>query len=286
MTENYYITNLRLFKEQLSPYMDNLTKFRNKEIHSVKLVNSKVDFPSLQVKVEGKQLFLHSKYNPLQEAERLANQLDSNVEGKEHIIFFGIGLGYHIEQIMKKYPQKKFTMIEPNSEVFVRFLESRPLHQFPLNNLFALYVSSDQISLEQFIAALSLQIKDDAYIYVLPSYERIFREDVIQFYKIYEAALKMTKSSVAATQAFGKRWVINSLMNLPTTLTTQNILEKKMYFEGKPIIIAAAGPSLYEDMEHLRYIKENGLAYIFAVGSANKAFIEHDLIPDAVVTAT
>lgn len=73
-------------------------------------------------------------------------------------------------------------------------------------------------------------------------------------------------------------------MNLPTTLTTQNILEKKMCFEGKPIIIAAAGPSLYEDMEHLRYIKENGLAYIFAVGSANKAFIAHDLIPDAVVT--
>lgn len=55
-------------------------------------------------------------------------------------------------------------------------------------------------------------------------------------------------------------------------------------FEGKPAIIVAAGPSLSEEFEHLKFIKENGLAYIFSVGSAINALIEHGIYPDAACT--
>src|SRR5690606_34518616 len=70
-----------------------------------------------------------------------------------------------------------------------------------------------------------------------------------------------------------------------TTLSTLNILaDKKHVFQDKPVLLVAAGPSLADEYDNLRYIKEHGLAYIFAVGSANRALIANEILPDAVVT--
>lgn len=90
--------------------------------------------------------------------------------------------------------------------------------------------------------------------------------------------------SLRAEAFFGKRWVLNSLMNLRETLRTPSIFSKQSFFSGKPVIIASAGPSLHEEYDRLRYIKEKGLAYIVAVGSANKALVANDILPHAVCT--
>ena len=277
--------NITIFNDKLQPYLEVLEQTgTNKELNDYILIDSKADVPTIQVERDGRKLFIHSKYNPLNEAKKIATDLENEISDKGYIIFFGVGLGYHIEEVMTKYPQKKYVIIEPEPELFYRFLQSRTLQQFPVANLSGLYLPSERISLEQFITTLVSQVKGDAHICVLPSYERLFQEKVTVFYETYQQALKSTRSSVVTTRAFSKRWIINSIMNAPTTLTTQNILEKKAYFQGKPIIIASAGPSLKEDMEQLKYIKENGLAYIFAVGSANKAFISEGIKPDAVLT--
>ncbi|MFG0216190.1 motility associated factor glycosyltransferase family protein, partial [Brevibacillus porteri] len=52
-------------------------------------------------------------------------------------------------------------------------------------------------------------------------------------------------------------------------------------FRDKPAIIVAAGPSLNDEYENLRKIKEEGLAYIFSVGSAINALISNGIYPDA-----
>ena len=61
-------------------------------------------------------------------------------------------------------------------------------------------------------------------------------------------------------------------------------MEKKGQFKGKPAMLVAAGPSLNEEIENIRYIKENGLAYIFSVGSAINTLIYHNIYPDAACT--
>ncbi len=74
-------------------------------------------------------------------------------------------------------------------------------------------------------------------------------------------------------------------MNLPGTFKHENIiLHKKKFFKNKPVILVSAGPSLDEDLENLRIIKEQGLAYIFAVGSAAKVLILNNIFPDAMCT--
>lgn len=75
------------------------------------------------------------------------------------------------------------------------------------------------------------------------------------------------------------------MKNFGEVLNTPNILlEKKGEFKDKPAIIVAAGPSLNEEIENIRYIKENGLAYIFSVGSAVNTLVYHNIYPDAATT--
>ncbi|MEK4711626.1 6-hydroxymethylpterin diphosphokinase MptE-like protein [Sporosarcina sp. FSL K6-5500] len=277
--------NAKRIETKLQPFIQQLEQqLGNVDFQNYLLVDTRMGVPTLEIEQEGKNVFLHSKYNPIQESEKVAKDYENSIADKEHIIFFGVGLGYHIEEIMSQYPEKKFTLIETNPTIFVRFLESRSLNKFPFNQMSSLYIHSEEVSLGNFLTLLSLQLKGNASVVVFPAYERLFEKEVNQFYKDYREALKVIQSSVVATGAFGKRWVLNSLMNVPTTLSTQNIKEKAIYFRGKPVIIVSAGPSLYEDLSQLKHIKDNGLAYLFAVGSANKALLSYDITPDAVLT--
>jgi len=277
--------NVKRIGVKLNPFLTQLERYReNKDSENFLLFDTKAHVPTLQINRGGKKVFLHSKYNPIQEVDGIAIEYEESIADKEHIIFFGVGLGYHLEEIMSQYPDKKFTLIETNPTIFVRFLESRSLNKFPFKQMSSLYIHNEDVSLVNFLTLLSLQLKGDASIVVFPAYERLFEKEVIQFYKDYRESLKVTQSNVVATQVFGRRWVLNSLMNVPTTLSTQHIREKAIHFKGKPIIIVSAGPSLYEDLDQLKHIKDNRLAYLFAVGSANKALLSYDITPDAVLT--
>ncbi|HHY21668.1 MAG TPA: DUF115 domain-containing protein, partial [Bacilli bacterium] len=72
----------------------------------------------------------------------------------------------------------------------------------------------------------------------------------------------------------------------PEVVQTPNFLQDvdRKYFEGKPALIVAAGPSLNDEIEHIRKIKEQGLAYIFTVGSAINSLVHAGIYPDAAFT--
>src|SRR5690625_3728345 len=212
--------NLQYFKHVISPYIDELERVQEEE-GKFQLAESRKDVPTLKVNHAGREFFLHSKYDPLKEAERIASQVEEEIADKQYILFVGVGLGYHIEQLLTRYPNKNCIIIEPHAEVFARFLESRSLRSFPANQVKALHIQSNQMSLRQFLTSISADIRGNATIVVLHAYERIFKTEVETFFTTYQEALKMTMSSVIASKAFGKRWVINSLRNIPKTLTTE-----------------------------------------------------------------
>ena len=62
--------------------------------------------------------------------------------------------------------------------------------------------------------------------------------------------------------------VSNEVLSIPNIL-----MEKKGEFKKKPAIIVAAGRSLNEEIENIRHVIDNGLSYIFSVGSAINTLI-------------
>ncbi|MED3841871.1 6-hydroxymethylpterin diphosphokinase MptE-like protein [Geobacillus stearothermophilus] len=156
--------------------------------------------------------------------------------------------------------------------------------EWPLHRLRYLYVETDEESRRQFFAEFANALETNVGLVALPSYERIFVDQYRQFVRQFQDILQSKRINLATEFAFGKRWTLNSLMNLPTTLRSPSIFSRKEHFRSKPVLLVVAGPSLQEEYDNLRYIKEKGLAYIFAVGSANRALVANGILPDAVCT--
>lgn len=246
---------------------------------------SRAGNPTLKLDIAGKTQYIHSKYDPEKEAERLMSQLEG-VENSKHILFIGCGLGYHIQKFTEQYPNMKFSIYEPNEEVLVSYLSNRKLNDLPLSNLGTIFTGNDESELYQELAILLQSSNSQLRVYTLPVYESLYGDQIKVIMKKTLESLKDKRSALVTNLSFQKRWTVNSIKNFPTVLQTPNILHDidKSAFEGKPAIIVAAGPSLNEEFENLRYIKENGLAYIFSVGSAINALIEHGIYPDAACT--
>lgn len=242
------------------------------------------DVPTVQVHRDGRWLLLHSKYDPVQEAERIAGQYVEEIAKYDHIFFYGLGMGYHVQAIMEKFPDKTYTLYEPNPYIFYHFITHRDIKTFKWPSIKHFFIETSTESGRQFITQFAAVVKDKVLLIPLPSYERIFKEQYQQFNQQFKTAIIDKRQEYHVNLAFSKRWVINSLVNFPKVLQTTNIFERKKALQGKPVIIVSAGPSLEDEYDNLRYIKVHGLAYIFAVGSANKALIAKGIYPDAVCT--
>jgi hypothetical protein len=273
---------------------NNFPELRNKllryqEMISAKeleIVQSKIGVPTLKINRNGMEQYVHSKYDPLREAIEIVNKYDSEVSSYDHVLFYGAGFGYHIEEFLRRYPNLNFSIYEPDPKIFYLWMCSREIINLSSYHLKNIFVEFDASSKEDFFNYFLGDLKEKVLLVCLPSYERLFNEYYECFVKELQERTKKFRSNFHTNVAYQRRWVINSLLNFTHVIVTPNILHDYPYalFENKPAIIAAAGPSLEEEKENLRYIKENKLAYIFAVGSAINALIEYGVKPDAVVS--
>ncbi|OMP65796.1 motility associated factor glycosyltransferase family protein [Domibacillus epiphyticus] len=275
---------LRIHQRHL---IDQLLKWEEElhDVQSVQIESSKKGSPTLKVTVDGRQQYIHSKYDPEMEAERLISQQE-DLGNYNHVLFIGIGLGYHISELLKQHPHMKFSIFEPNVEVLYQFLSIQDLKNWPIHNLETIFTGTNEETIQHTVRNIQQKGKKSTFVYTLPIYAKLYREEEKIVIEVIKELLTEKRSNLATNISFQKRWTINSIKNFPKVLQTPNILNDvdKTNFKGKPAIIVAAGPSLNEEFENLKYIKENGLAYIFSVGSAINALIEHDIYPDAVCT--
>lgn len=271
--------NLGLLKSEFPNILSQLNLL-DKELIMGALEETKNGQKTIAVSKNGKKNYLHSKYNPLREAETIVSSLE-DIDDRSSVLFYGTGLGYHVELLLKKYPSLNYYLYEPVPELLYSFLSNVSIKKMNINRFKGIGTQIGDSTLETFID----RNRDNLKIVILPSHQQIFKEDFQTFEEDFLALLKSKKNSLYTNQSFQKRWVINSLKNFNETLQTPNIiLEKKNSFKGKTAILVSAGPSLNEEIENLRKIKEEGLAYIFSVGSSINTLIHHGIYPDAACT--
>ncbi|MFC4387029.1 motility associated factor glycosyltransferase family protein [Gracilibacillus marinus] len=234
-----------------------------------------------------KQMSVHSKYDPEKEAKAIANKYMDELEDYDHIFFYGAGMGYHIREIMSLAPNKEFTVYEPSSDIFYQLISTVNVkEQWPVKKLKNLFVEFEKPNLLQSLQIFSNQLNGKVLLIELPSYKRIFPEKYELFGQAFKEIVRTKKQSLHTNMAYEKRWIINSLLNSQYVVKTPNILHDipKEHFKDKPAVIVAAGPSLEQDIEHIRYIKENNLAYVFSIGSGVNALLNHNIYPDATLS--
>jgi len=80
-------------------------------------VRARNGLPSLQVTGEdGRSKALHSLYDPEKEACSLVNGYSYGGEG--HIVVLGLGLGYHVVELARRFPEAELIIVEPSSDIY------------------------------------------------------------------------------------------------------------------------------------------------------------------------
>ncbi|MEG6616513.1 6-hydroxymethylpterin diphosphokinase MptE-like protein [Peptococcaceae bacterium 1198_IL3148] len=225
-------------------------------------------------------VYIHSRNNPVEEARRwVSNQLNDKCQ---HVIFYGFGCGYMVQALLDIKPKIKISVYEPSLEIFkytVNHCEISKLLSPKNIEVFGLETSNK--AMEEFINIVVPNINSETQVLILPSYNRMFPDKADQFKKIFVKVTENYKSSLGMNARAETWWTLNSLLNFKAIVDTPSIFSKQDQFKNKPLIIVSAGPSLEYEFENLKYIYDNSMAYIFAVGSAVHGLIANNIIPHA-----
>ena len=185
------------------------------------------------------ELSLHSKYNPIREAESFAQ----NSSESSFFVLLGLAGGYHIDSLLKRFPKSKILVLETD-ETSITFLTQIPLvKELSLNQrvIFSTLSDISQKLLENYKPALHGNLS----ILSLRQWENVFAEEATEAREKIRQSIKLLAQDFSVQSHFGKIWHKNILSNLKLAEKAKSFSQiKKLADSKKKAAIIAAGPSL------------------------------------------
>jgi hypothetical protein len=221
----------------------------------------------LTMKMNGN--YLYSYYDPMKDVERF---IDSQMDEEADIYcLFSFGLGYHVQHLLRKEPNKRIVVIEPYSCIIRKAAEHIDLSfifSHPNVEIFCLEQGSLPVNVwNELSSGRTRTIIPNAWLKALPQhhYLRSFLEDI----KIRDMSF----------QRFSVLMQSNFRDNLECADAEVGKLFSK--FNGQKAILVSAGPSLDDAVQSLNKLK--GKYFILSVGSALRVLKANGVVPDAVI---
>jgi len=225
-------------------------------------------------KESNRETKLHSAYDPDKEAERSTEAFE---KGRSSIIIVaGVALGYHLKFLKKKYAGIKIIAIEKEKQILSI---CRDLNPEVLSGLEVVNSSDD---LGPIFETLDLSDFNGIALYIhKPSYQMKpeFYDDIVSNIKLY---ISSRISDLLTRFEFEEKWIENIFKNLKHLSDSGNVSQLFGKFNGYPGIIVSAGPSLKNNIDELKKIKDK--AVIVSVDTSFKILDKHDIKPHFVLT--
>lgn len=239
--------------------------------------------PTVAVRVPGAErpVYLHSRIDPLAEAERFAGsvQLDDDF----CFVVSGFGLGHHVKALFARLKGESFLIIsEPDLALLKAALGSVDLADMLASRRCVILTSSDkaemQARLEPYNTLMMLGTKFVSH----PASERAageFHATIRKLIADHMTYCRMTLVTLVANSRITCRNIAN---NLPRYLSTPPINVLHDRFKNCPAIVVSAGPSLRRNIDRLAELK--GRAVIICVQTTYKTLLDRGIVPDFVTS--
>lgn len=169
---------------------------------------------------------------------------------------FGMGMGYHLEYLIKNNPEKLIIIIEPNVELFLYILSARDL-SFILDKVKILL----EESIDEFIKTLNsfmwiTKYKRLIQLQSLGVYQAIFPELYEQIKDRFLKNMVNFDVDTVTRKNLVELWIKNYIKNAWTLKYNSNAEGLYEKFNNVPGILVSAGPSLEKNMHLLNGIKD------------------------------
>jgi len=241
----------------------------------IKISDTPISF-TVQCPVDtGTDVLVHSRHNPVKEAELFADTITT----KNQIILFGCGLGYPAVSLLNRLPDTgKLILIVLNNEIFYTAFQHIDLELLLNDERLELVIGADSNDLLKSISDLFSSknyLKAEIAIWK-PEVRTLSKEydnirNIIDLYVIkkrsYFAYQKLNCENIAENfSAFASYPGINRFKNL---------------LVNKSALIVSAGPSLTNNLHELSTMQSN--FFIIATGTVVKLLLKNNILPDLVV---
>ncbi|NPV91575.1 MAG: motility associated factor glycosyltransferase family protein [Firmicutes bacterium] len=277
-----YQENLQILKKRY-PHIYHRLLFKKSPRFSIE--NSKNEkYPTILARDGKGRFFLHSSYDPREEARRTVESLD--LSKLSSLWVMGTGMGYHIMELMNKRNRGFITVIlETDLNLFDVFLHTSVATE-ALQWPYFLFSAGEKVDLLSDVESL-LQTKLNfnmgrARFLVLPGFERY---DGKTYRELADKAISFTKyryNSLGNSVEDTIDGIVNSFKNLDVMANSPGIRQLEGKYKGIPAILVAAGPSLDKNIDLIAEAK--GKALIISSDTTFPVLLRKGIIPDMVVT--
>ncbi|MEE1131345.1 MAG: 6-hydroxymethylpterin diphosphokinase MptE-like protein [Caryophanon sp.] len=238
--------------------------------YELNVVQSKCGQDTLKIN----DFFVHSKFNPLEEAERLAER---NFKSHNICVVFGYGLGYVVDALLERVNSEHIIIIDPLIEEGQLILQ--PRHRKLENVVYWDHKSVNTLAfvIKKNASGLDLKIN----VICGTNYDKLFTQqyyDILKIIKDFQISTSIHKNT---TIFFAEKWQKNMICNLKSISkdASLSVLQNRWKL---PIVVCSGGPSLTKQLPLLKKIEHHVL--IIAAGSTINSLIKAGIVPDFVVS--
>ncbi len=271
-----YRKNISIIEERFPALVPELSVSNN---GTVETVESKSGGPvPCFVQGEGRKLFIHSRVDPIREAERFIQEIDFSE--RDLVVVFGFGFGYHVEELIRKAGRNITVLaVEKDPLVLRSAFESRDLSELISQENFLLAVDPGE---DEIVSLMRGRSSRNVLFITHRGSHQIYPEYYSNILSIMRSYISTKDVNIATLAKFEKAWTSNIARNIG--VITDSCGANVFYdaFKGIPSIVVAAGPSLSESIP---FIRENSShAIIIAVDTSYRILVEHGITPHFCVT--
>ncbi|MDZ4728051.1 MAG: 6-hydroxymethylpterin diphosphokinase MptE-like protein [Leptospira sp.] len=265
VTENFLENNLASIPE-----------FTAKRIQNASPIGSLHTTKSGVTTIEVDGIFLHSKHDPVKEAERFITELPFDGNNRVYLLL-GAGLGYVIPGILEK-PNAHVIWLEPNVYLIKKAFELYDFSEaFNTEKLQVLIdYENEEILLNSFKGKATYPI-------TFVPHRSSFHWKESEYGKmklIAEQHFHKKDVNLATLTRFEKIWAKNLCFNIADLISMVPIQKLFGIAKGGKVLVAGAGPSLFESAPEIKKYREHFV--LIAVDTALPILQHFNIEPDLV----
>lgn len=230
---------------------------------------------------DGATTYLHSRYEPVAEAKRLADSVA--LEDKFCFVVSGLGLGYHVRALFERLRGDSFILCsEPSIPLIATALSCVDLADVIASRRFVILTDDDKARLHDRLKEYNTLIMLGAQFVHHPPSLRVAPKALAAINKAVAEFVTYTRMTLVTLVSNSKITCKNIAMNLVNYVSTPPIDILADRFSGNPGIVISAGPSLVKNIDQLAALK--GRAVLCAVQTAIKPLMRRGIVPDFVTS--
>ena len=249
---------------------------------SYRVQRSKAGPPTVFVTTpDGRTVWLHSRYQPIEEARRLVDPVD--VADRTTFYIFGFGLGYQVELLFDRAGEEAILCIfEPDLMVLRTAFEQRDFSRIIESRRAMFFTRLDKGDLLTRLTPQSAMLSLGAASLVhLPSMETAgeFHRQMQRWLEEFES---FTRTSLNTVVLNSKRTAENISRNLAWYVASPSLSRLRDRYKDKPAVIVSAGPSLRKNKHLLKGLSDH--AVLIAVQTTLQPLLEMGVEPHYVTS--